>query len=158
MSSDGPRGDVVEVHRRLLRHPLAGEGEQVAHDASGPLGLVVDDAQVLPRQAGLGLALQQELGQAGDRGERIVELVGDARDQLADRRHLVVLDELGLDDALLGHVLDQDDHRGSGARRRLGERRGGKAEHPLAAAPAAPPAARSARPGGPRAIRSSTAS
>ena len=127
----GARGHVVQVHRRLLGHALPGEGEQVADDPTGPLRLIVDDAQMLPRKIGMQLALEQQLGQAGDGGERVVELVRHARDQLADRGHLVVLDELRLHDALLGHVLDQHDHGpGAGA---LGERRGGEPEHPARA-------------------------
>ena len=58
------RGHVVEVHRRLLGHALPREGEQVAHDPSGPLRLIVDDAQMLPRNIGMQLALEQQLGQA----------------------------------------------------------------------------------------------
>ena len=42
-------------------------------------------------------ALQQELGQSGYRRERIVQLVSHAGDQLPDRRHLVVLNDLGLE-------------------------------------------------------------
>ena len=114
----GARGDVVEIHRRLLGHALSREREEVAHDAAGPLGLVVDDPQVLARNVGMQLPLEQQLGQAGDGGQRVVELVGHAGDELADGRHLVVLDELRLHDALLGDVLDQQDHPVRPARRR----------------------------------------
>ena len=64
----------------------------------------------------------------------IVQLVRHARDQLADGGHLVVLDQLRLEDALLGHVLDQDDHgpaAGLGSSRLVGERSGGEPEHAL---------------------------
>ena len=127
----GPGGHVVQVHRGLLRHALPSEGQQVAHDAARPLGLVVDDPEVLAGKVRVRLALQQQLGQAGDGGERVVQLVRHAGDELADRRHLVVLDELRLHDPLLRHVLDQHDH---GSRTRsLGERGGSEPQHPLAA-------------------------
>ena len=57
-------------------------------------------------RAGLRL-LEQELGQAEDREERVVDLVRDAGRELADRGELAALDELLLHAALLGHVLDQ---------------------------------------------------
>jgi hypothetical protein len=61
--------------------------------------------------------------------------VGHAGDQLADGGHLVVLDQLGLEDPLLGHVLHQDDDRagagGGGPAGLVGKRRGGETEDAL---------------------------
>ena len=57
-------------------------------------------------RAGLGL-LEQELGQAEDREQRVVDLVRDAGRELADRGELAALHELLLHAALLGGVLDQ---------------------------------------------------
>src|SRR5438105_4900648 len=55
------------------------------------------------------LLLEQKLRKSGDRGERIIQLVCDARDQLADRRQLLALHELGFERLLLGYVFDEDD-------------------------------------------------
>ena len=129
----GAGGDLVQVHGGLLRHALPREGQEVADDASGSLRLVVDHPQVLVRKVGMGRPLQQQLGEAGDRGEGVVELVRHAGDELADGRHLVVLDELGLEDPLLGDVLDEDDDGAGvgGPPGLLGERRGREPEDPL---------------------------
>ena len=50
-----------------------------------------------------------ERAQPDDRGDRVVELVGDARDEDPDRLHLLGLDELGLEALLLGQVADPDE-------------------------------------------------
>ncbi len=46
--------------------------------------------------------------QADDRGDRVVQLVGHARDEDPDRLHLLGLDELGLEPLALGQVADDD--------------------------------------------------
>ena len=79
-----PGDHVVQVHGGLFGHSLSGEGQEIADDPSGPLGLIVNDAQVLSRQLGVCGPLQQELRQAGDGRERVVQLVGHARHQLPD--------------------------------------------------------------------------
>ena len=73
------------------------------------------------------LLLQQELRQPGDRRERVVELVRDARHEVAHRRELFALDQLGLERLLLGDVLDQHDQRAAGGG--VGHAGGGHAHH-----------------------------
>ena len=75
------------------------------------------------------LLLEQELRQAGDRGERVVELVGDARHQVADRRELLALDELRLEGVLFGDVLDE--HHQAAVGLRVGHAGGGDAHRAL---------------------------
>ena len=119
----------VQVHPGRLGRLLPGEGQQILHDESGARGLLVHHPQVLPVARPEIFSLEQELRQSRDRGERVVELVGDAGDQLSHRGQLFVLDELGLERPLLGHILDQDDRRR--AVQRLGERGGGESQHPV---------------------------
>ena len=113
----------------LAGDALAGEGEQVAHDAARPIGLLVNDPEMLPLRVPDARPLLQELGESGDGGERVVEFVRDAGDQLPDGRQLLALDQLRLQRPLLGHVLDQ--HHDRRVARRLAQRRGRQAEHPL---------------------------
>ena len=75
--------------------------------------------------------LAQEVGEADHRGERIVEVVGDAGDELADGRHFFRLDELVLQSPPLGLIVEQEHEGGPvGA----GNRHGGNGIGPLAGA------------------------
>jgi hypothetical protein len=74
----GPADNIIQIDGGLLGHPLPGEGQQIPHDPSGSLRLVVNDPQVLPRQFRMRRPLEQELSQSGDRGEWVVELVSHA--------------------------------------------------------------------------------
>jgi hypothetical protein len=101
-----PLGAVVQHHRQLgapERDPLAlgGRGDCAPHG---------------PRQGGVGVGVEHALKRAdgppqgvevrGDEAQRVVELVGDAGDELAERPQLLRLDELrlGLPQALAGAV------------------------------------------------------
>ncbi len=118
----GALDHVVQIHAPLLRRPLAREGQEVSHDAPRALRLLVDHPQVAAVLARELLLLEQELRQPRDRGERIVELVGDARHELAHGGELLALDELRLHVLLVGDVLHQDDD----ARLLLGARDAGR--------------------------------
>jgi len=48
----------------------------------------------------------QQLAEGDDRRERVVELMGDARDEEPDRLHLLRLDQLTLEARALGQVAD----------------------------------------------------
>ena len=65
-------------------------------------------------------AVGQDFDRAGDDGEHVVEVMGDAAGQLPDRFHLLRLDQLLLGDALLGDVPDKgiDDVAVTAAQRR----------------------------------------
>ena len=84
---------LVEVHHRARGLALAGEGQQVADDAGGAFGLAEDDLETLLRLVVDG-AFRQAFGPRQDRGERVVQLVRDARDGLAERGHLLGLQQL----------------------------------------------------------------
>ena len=88
-------GDLVEVDQLALRLVLAGETEQAVDDLVAAEGAAGDAAELVLllriRAGGL-----QQLGKTDHGGERVVELMGDARDELADSRELLALHELGL--------------------------------------------------------------
>ena len=84
-----------QVDFRFLRLALPGKREQVLHHAVGSLGLFEQLADKILSAFAQPLAFEQ-LRVAEDRGERIVELVGDAGNQLPHRRHLLALQELFL--------------------------------------------------------------
>ena len=54
---------------------------------------------------------KQQVGEADDRGQHVVEVVGDAAGELADGVHLLLLAELIFERPLLGDVEGVDDHR-----------------------------------------------
>ena len=93
----------------MLARSLARERQQIAHDPPSPLRLFLNDLQVATILLAELLLLQQKLRESGDRGERIVQLVCDARHQLADRRQLLALHELCFERLLLGNVFHEDD-------------------------------------------------
>ena len=87
---------------------LPREIEQATDDPSRPVGLVdelVGHRLHVRGQARIGA---QELAEADDRGEGVVELVGDAGDEQADGLHLLRLDELLLEAFLVRQVADED--------------------------------------------------
>src|SRR5713226_9657502 len=98
-----PLDDLVQVHWAALRLRFTAEQEQVLDDPAGPLGFLEDHAGVgcafEPR-----LATQQQLRVAHDAGQRVVQLVRDARDQFPQRRHFFRLEQLRLDQPLVGDV------------------------------------------------------
>ena len=92
--------DLVHVDHRARRLALARERQQVADDPRGALRLAEDRLE-----AALGLlvdrSLRQPLGPGQDRRERVVQLVRDAGDRLAERGHLLGLQQLVIEVARL---------------------------------------------------------
>ena len=70
-------------------------------------GLDVDD--VLVSGVGGTEGLQQQVGETDDRRQHVVEVVGDATGEFANRLHLLALRELQFECPLLGHVDQEDD-------------------------------------------------
>ena len=87
--------DLVEAHELALRLVLAGEAEQAVHDLVAANG-VPDDVVELVALLGVGARGLEQLGEADDGGERVVKLVGDAGDKLADGGKFFALEQLGL--------------------------------------------------------------
>ena len=94
------------AQRELLRAQglLAREGKQLAHQARGPVRVLLDVHDVLEGGVGRPMVHQQEVGEADDRRQHVVEVVRDAAGELADRLHLLPLRDLHLERALLGDV------------------------------------------------------
>ena len=67
---------------------LAGKTQQVLDDLLGSLRLVNDDLELAARGFGHLRLLRQQIGEAQDGRQRIVDLVRDSRNQLTDCGHL----------------------------------------------------------------------
>ncbi len=67
------------------------------------------------------VAHQEEVAVAVDGGQEVVEVVGDAAGELADRLHLLGLDELGLEGLELGGVGEDGEERGRAVEHGAGE-------------------------------------
>ena len=93
--------DVVEIDHRAGRLAFAREGQQVADDARGPFGLGKDGVETAAHRIVERRPMRQPLGPAQDRGERVVQLVRDAGNRLAERRHLLRLEQLVIEIARL---------------------------------------------------------
>ena len=91
-----------------FRRPLAREVEQVGDDPPRAVGLLDEQLGVAPHVLGQALVGAQELAERDDRRERVVQLVRDAGDELADRLHLLGLEQFLLQAMLLGQVADDD--------------------------------------------------
>ncbi len=99
--------DAAQIDRLELVGALAGEVEQRADDVLDlEPGLLDQPEPVVRLRAGLDL-LEQELDQAEDREQRVVDLVRDAGREFADRGELAALHHLLLEAAALGEVGDE---------------------------------------------------
>ena len=105
---------------------LPREAQQVLHDVRRPLGLLLDDGERLAQRRRDVGHLGEVVGEPDHRGERVVEVVGDAGDELADGGHLLRLDQLVLQPAALGLVVEEEDDGGpvGAANRHRGNRIG----------------------------------
>ena len=90
---DGAADDVVDVEGRALGSRSANEREKVADDLGRPVRFRAHQLEVgdrlLPR-----FALEQQLGEPHDCLQRVVQLVGDPRDELADGREPLAVNQL----------------------------------------------------------------
>ena len=94
----------IDVDLARLQRLLAGEGEQMLGQLRAALGGIVDQLGDGGELGPVGDRVGQDADRAGDDGQDVVEVVGDAAGQLADRVHLLRLAELGLGGLLLGEV------------------------------------------------------
>ena len=117
---------LVDVDERARRVPLPGEGQQVADDPRGPFGLAEDGLEG-PAQLRVHRLVGQALRRGEDRGQRVVQFVGHARDRLTERRQLLGLQQLLVEVArlvveplALGDVAHHRRERHASRRRRRG--------------------------------------
>ena len=97
--------DLAQVERLGLHHVLAAEHQQLPGQAGGAFGGKVNrlgGIEQIRRQVGLG---QQHARVALDHRQHVVEIVRDARGQLADGFHLLRLAQLGFQAQPVGNVL-----------------------------------------------------
>ncbi|MEY9117716.1 hypothetical protein ABIE86_006448 [Bradyrhizobium diazoefficiens] len=100
---------IAEIeHLRAQRLPPR-ERQQLPHQRRGARRVLLDLHDVLERRIGRLVRVQQEVVRHHDGGQHVVEVVGDAAGELADRLHLLRLVDLVLQRAPLGgleHVHD----------------------------------------------------
>jgi hypothetical protein len=115
--------DLIQIDRGAGGVPLARERLQVADDARGALGGVVDGVEIAPRGL-VGAPAGEPFGAGEDRRQRVVQLVRHPRHRLAERRQLFGLRELVVEIARLILQLlpfgDVAHHRFDAHRRRRG--------------------------------------
>src|SRR6202035_4869572 len=85
--------DEVELHRIALRRHLPGKAEKVLHDLFGALRLLQDHAQIFPGSFWKLGIIEEQVGKAEDRGQRIIYLVSHAGNELSNRRHFLGVNE-----------------------------------------------------------------
>ena len=98
---------VGDVEHPRLQALLAREGEQLAHQVGGAVGVLLDLHDVGEGLVARPVAQQQEVAEADHRRQQVVEVVGDAAGELAHRLDLLRMGELQLEPLLLGGV-DQE--------------------------------------------------
>ena len=91
---EGFTDDLIEIDHRARRLTLAREREQIADDARGTFRFAEDRFEAAPNWFVERGALRQSLCPAEDGRQRIVQLVRDAGDGLAERGHLLCLQQL----------------------------------------------------------------
>ena len=110
---------VGDVEDARLQGLLAREGQQLAHEIGGAVGVLLDLHDVGEGRVARPEPHQQQIAEADHRRQQVVEIVRDAAGELSDRLHLLRLRELHLEVLLLGDV-DEMQHQ---ARRRRPRRR-----------------------------------
>ena len=107
----------VDVEERRFHELLPGEAEQLPGEAARGLAGAADLVERLPdRVIGRAGPPSSHPGPAEDHGQQVVEVVGDAAGQPADRLHLLGLAQLLLQLQALGDVFLDGDEVRDGAR------------------------------------------
>ncbi len=100
---------VAQVQQFGAQVLLARKRQQLADQTGGAVGVLVDLHQIGIVLIALIVPQQQQVAMARDRGQQVVEIMGDTPGQLADCLHLLALDELRLQRFQLGHVAQNPD-------------------------------------------------
>ena len=108
-------GEVAEHFAKIenlrAQRLLARKRHKMPHQAGGAIGALPDLHDVLERRIGRLVRVEQKIGRQQDQIEHVVEVVRHAAGELADRVHLLLLDEPALEFALLGRLQRIDDGR-----------------------------------------------
>ena len=113
--------DVGELEHLRAQRLLARESEQLPGQVGGAVRVGADLLDVVIVAVAGRVAHQHQVAGAEDRGQDIVEIVGDAAGELADRLHLGRLGDLALEPRLLAIVLDREQHGGVAEAARAGD-------------------------------------
>ncbi len=91
------RSSIVRSDKVSLRSSTCGRKVCLRENASscrttarGAVGVLLDLDDVLERRIGRLVRVEQEIGRHHDGGQHVVEVVGDAAGELADRLHLLL--------------------------------------------------------------------
>ncbi|MGY3456840.1 hypothetical protein ACVWW5_002290 [Bradyrhizobium sp. LM3.4] len=122
----------VDVDLGRLERLLAGKRQQARRQRGTAVGGVADQLGDGRERRIVLHGVGEDLDRARDHGEHVVELVRDAAGELADRLHLLGLDQLLLGGTLLGDVLDEIVDEGASPEL---ERRAGRLDQDLVAVP-----------------------
>ena len=100
---------VGDVEDARLQGLLAREGQELAHQVGGAVGVLLDLHDVGEGRIARPEAQQQQIAEPDHRRQQIVEVVRHAAGELAHRLHLLRLGELRLEALLLGGVDEVQD-------------------------------------------------
>ena len=100
---------VGDVQHLGLQGLLAGEGEELAHQIGGAVGVLLDLHDVGEVLLAGGMAQEQQIAEADDHRQKVVEVVRHAAGELADGLHLLGLGELRFQVPLGGGVVGVKD-------------------------------------------------
>src|SRR5579872_483192 len=118
----------TQIEANLARLRRARKSQEALHDLSGAARLAVGNFE-LPPGGIFARGIAQEFGDAEDRGERIIQLMGDAGNHLAHSGKPLVLNQLLLHAPGIGNVARRSDDAGDAAGN-LHERTRGRPEQP----------------------------
>ncbi len=104
---------VGNVEQAGLQGLAARKGQQLAHQAGRPVGVLAHLDDVGETGITGAVALQQQIAKADHRGQQIVEIMGDAAGQLAHRLHFLRLGELRLEIAVFRGIDEVNDQPGN---------------------------------------------
>ena len=101
--------DGVQIERARLQHLTAPEGEQLLRQLGGAVGGALDLAQVARELRVVVGTLEQEGRIAGDPGQKVVEVVGDAAGEPPEALELLSAQQLRLEALSVGDVAHEGD-------------------------------------------------
>src|SRR5216684_3553440 len=94
----------VDLHRLPAGRGLTRKAEQVVYNFFRALRLQQDDLEIVFRLLGYSRIFQEQIRKTDNSRQRVINLVRDARDQLADGGHFLGVRKLGLQDGSIGDI------------------------------------------------------
>ena len=103
------RDDGVQVERPRIQHLAAAEREQLLRQLGGAVGSTFDLTEIAAELDVVVRPLEKKRGVAGDAGEQVVEVVGDAPRKPSQALELLGVQQLHLEPLPLGDVAKERD-------------------------------------------------